>query len=63
MYIELVISVRNLFTSLFDFVDGDNKAIGDECVLFLNDCFVNFFTCDSLNSIGNELDSWVIVWV
>ena len=41
----------------------DNRAIGDECVLFLDDCSVDVVVCDSLNSIGNELDSWIIVWV
>ena len=63
IYIELVISVLNFYISFFDVVDGGDRTVGDECVLFLDDCFVDVLVCDSLYSVGNELDCFVVVWV
>ena len=63
MYVELVISFfKFVYISFLDFVDGDDRAIGDEYILFLDKCFVDIFVCD-LNSVGNELNCWVVVWV
>ena len=52
-----------IYVSLFYIVDRYDRAIGNERVLFCNECFVDTFFHNSLYFLRNDLDSWVIVWV
>ena len=63
MCIDVSISFLIFYVSFFYAVDRNDGTIGDECVSFFNYRFVDVFVCNSLYSIGNELDSWVVIWV
>ena len=47
----------------FYVVDYNYEAVRNECILFFDYCFVDMLVSYSLDSIGNKLDCWMIVWM
>ena len=47
--------------SLFDVVDGNNRAIRNEYILSVDYYFLDMFVSYSLDSVRNKPDCWMVV--